>query len=1049
MSGPHTITAPEQSPGSIRWFVHNPIAANLLMLFLLVGGLLAIPSMDKQFFPDVELNTVSVAVPYRGAGPAEVEQQICKRIEEAVHDLNGVAEIRSTAKQDVGTVWVKAEQGYDIQRLSAEVKTRVDAISTFPGDVDRPVVTELAHRHHMAMVTLAGEIDERELKELGLRLRDEMSELPHVSVVELTSPRPYEVAVEVSELALRRYGLTFDAVVNAIRGSSLNLPAGAIKTTDGDIQLQTRGQAYNREDFQQIPLRSSLDGLQLVLGDVATVHDGFEDVDVRTRLNNMPSHNLHVYVTSNPDTLATSETLHAWIAQARKRMPPGVELHIWRDSAEPFKGRTDTLIKNGIGGLILVFLLLMLFLRPLLAVWVCVGIGVAFMGTFFMLPFTGVSLNMISLLAFLLILGIVVDDAIIVGESIHSHQVAGAPGPVGAISGTRAVVKPVIYAVVSTMIFVAPMLILPGEMATAGIPIPIVVILALAFSLIESMWILPAHLAHMKPPRENRFAWLRKLEAFRLRFATGMTTFAAGPFRAYLVRSLRANTLVSAVFFVILLSSLALYAGGWLKKGFFPAITADFTEVEIALPKGGAYEVTLAMLQRVESAALQVKEEFNNKPEFSPNNPAIGHVFSLARENEVRAWVEARSPDLDIAAATERWRELIGDVGPVENFQMDYTFNDMGKPITLVLASPSLEDLRLVSAQLREILGAYPGVYNVNDSLQAPQEEIELSLKPAAENLSVTLSDLARQVREAFYGAEAQRIPRATEDVRVMVRYPEEERVSVDDLSELRVRTPSGDEVPFDTVAEVTYQPGYLTIDRLNRKRTVKVTADVVRGIADPAAVVREVTTEHLPALQERYPGLTLDLDGELEEEAEFLRAMLTYMGLAMLIVYALMAIPFRSYWQPLLVLTAVPFGIMGAIFGHFIFSCQISMFSLLGVIAAAGVVVNDNLVLIDRINQLRDSGHDFFDALVQGSVDRFRPIILTSLTTFVGLLPIMFETSVQAQFLIPMVISLAFGVLFASGVTLLLVPCLYLLGFQIGARLGMHERLSDTPVSA
>jgi multidrug efflux pump subunit AcrB len=1026
-------------PGPIRWFVHNPIAANLLMVFVLIGGALAIPSLDKQFFPDIELSIVSVSLPYPGAGPSEVEQQISMRIEEAVHDLNGVKEIRSSSQQGLGTVLVEAEPGYDIQRLSAEVRSRVDAITTFPAEAERPVVTELAHRHHMAVVTLAGDLDERELKELGEELRDDLASAPHVSVVELRNPRPYEVSVDVSEYTLRRYGLTFGDVVDAIRGSSLNLPAGVIKASEGDIQLQTRGQAYDRHDFEPIPLLSARDGTQVMLGDVATVRDGFEDVDVRRSFNDRPSLDMHVYVTSNPNTLATSDTLHAWIEETSQRLPPGVELVLWRDTAELFKGRADTLVKNGIGGLILVFLLLMLFLRPLLALWVCVGIAVAFMGTFLLLPYTGVTLNMISLLAFLLILGIVVDDAIIVGEAVYSRQSTGEVGHEGAINGTRAVLKPVMYAVISTMIFVAPMMMLPGNMAQAGVPIPVVMILALTFSLIECMLILPSHLAHMKPMRPSRIALFRRLEGVRLKFANGMTHVAANVYRPFLRRCLDVNLVVIAVFIVALMFSLALWGGGWVRKAFFPAINSDFMFAEITLEKGGAFKDTLRVLQQVESAAQQVKSEYNSDPEFA-GEEVIGHIAARGRDNEVEVAIFVPSVLVDISVVADRWRELMGDLGPVEDLYMDYTINDRGKPITLVLASSSLEDLRAVSEYLREVLESYPGVYNVNDSMQSPREEIELGLKPAAENLSVTLADLARQVRQAFYGAEAQRIPRTKEDVKVMVRYPKSERVSVDNLSEMRVRTPAGEEVPFDTVAEVQYQPGYLTIDRLNRKRTMKITADILSGNSDPREVVNDIVTKHLPELQQTYDGLTMQLDGELQEESEFLRALLTYMGLSMLIVYALMAIPFRSYWQPFLVLTAVPFGIMGAILGHWIFSWQVSMFSLLGVIAAAGVVVNDNLVLIDRINQLRAQGHALVEALLLGGQDRFRPIVLTSLTTFVGLMPIMFETSVQAQFLIPMVISLAFGVLFATGVTLLLVPCLYLLGEQVSAQL-LHRR--------
>ena len=1026
--------------GTIRWFIDNPIAANLLMVFLLMGGAMGIPALDKQFFPEFELNIVSINMPYPGAGPSEVEEQICVRIEEAVHDLSGVKEIRSTARRGMGQVRVEAEAGYDMQRLTAQIKSRVDAITSFPVDAERPVVTELAHNHHMAIVTLAGDIGERQLKELGEHLRDDLATQPHVSMVQLASPRPFEVSVEVSEYTLRRYGLTFNDVVSAIRGSSLNLPAGSIKTEGGDIQLQTRGQAYNRVEFENIPLVSTRDGIQLRLADVATIIDGFKDVDVRTRFNDKPSHNMHVWVTSHPNTLETSRVVRQWVKDTRQHLPSGVELAVWQDSSVPFKSRIDTLLKNGLGGLALVFLVLVLFLRPLLALWVCVGIAVAFMGTFFVLQYTDVSLNMISLFSFLLVLGIVVDDAIIVGESIYSRQLEGEASAKGALNGTSIVLKPVMYAVVSTMIFFIPMLFLPGEMAQAAYSIPVVVIFALLFSLVECLWILPSHLAHMRPAQPSRYAFVRRLEAFRQRFATGMTDFARDIYRPFLERCLRANLLVIATFMVALLISLSLYFGGWARTAFFPAITSDHVEVEITMPEGGAFSESLRVLHQVEAAAIQIKTQINSESRFASAGQAVGHLDSRANGTSIRVIMEIRSSDVDTRQLTQDWRELIGDVGEVESFHMDFTINERGHPIAMVLAAPSVDELRVVAGELRQALGSYPGVYNISDTLQTPREEIVLDLKPAAENLSVTLASLARQVREAFYGAEAQRIPRTREDVRVMVRYPEQERLSVQNLSDMRVRTPVGDEVPFDTVAQVDYQPGYQVINRLNRKRTMELTADVVSGTAVPKEVINDVIARHLPDWQSRFPGLSVQLDGELQEESEFMGAMIKFMGLAMMVIYALMAIPFRSYFQPMLVLTAVPFGVMGAIFGHLILDWEISIFSLLGVIACAGVVVNDNLVLIDRVNRLRATGHSVVESLLMGAEDRFRPIILTSLTTFIGLLPIMAETSMQAQFLIPMVTSLAFGVLFATGVTLLLVPSLYLLGEQISDRV-LHRR--------
>ena len=1021
--------------GPVRWFVDNPIAANLLMLLLIIGGVLGIPALDKQFFPDIEANEVSITLAYPGAGPAEVEEQICVRIEEAIHDVSGIEEIRSTAEQGLGTVTVKARLGYDTQRLTADLKTRVDAIDTFPVDARRPAVAELSFRHTMAVLTLSGEIGERALKELGESLRDDLSVQPWVSVVELSKPRPYEVAIEVSEYDLRRYGLSFTAVVEAIRGASLNLPAGAIEAQEGDIRLQTRGQAYSRAEFEDIALLTRRDGAQVLLGDVARVIDGFEDLDLRTRFDDRPSHNLTVFVTQDPDVLRTSEVVKNWVAAKRAQLPPGVSLSIWQDAARPFRGRVETLLKNGIGGLVLVFGVLVLFLRPRLAMWVSVGIAVAFLGALFLLQYTAISLNMISLFAFLLILGIVVDDAIIVGEAIHARQSAGEAGVQGAYNGVSSVVKPVMYAVISTVIFFVPMFFMPGDLVRAAAGIPVVAILVLSLSLVESLLILPAHLAHMPPPRPPRVAVLRRMESLRQRVADGMMEVARHGYRPLLARALGAYPLVTALFFFVLMTSLGLYGGGWLRTAFFPSVNSDYVQARISLPEGGPFADTRAVLERVEGAAERLRGDYNRDPAHTRHGKAIGSIYSRGEDNDLTVILETLSDSVDSGQVARRWEALIGELPESRSFRIDYTINRLGKPISLILTADTVRELKAVSAELRDSLERYPGVYNVRDTLESPRDEIVLSLKPAAENLSVTLADLARQVRQAFYGAEVQRIPRQREDVRVMVRYPRAERVSVDDLSNLRIRTPGGTEVPFDTVAERRFEPGYQKIERLDRQRVLEITGDMSRGVSSPREVVGAILREHLPRWQRDYPSLSVSLDGELREESAFRASMLKYMALSMLVIYALMAIPFRSYWQPLLILTAVPFGIMGAIFGHLIMDWQVSLFSLLGVIACAGVVVNDNLVLIDRINQLRAAGYPLMEALLQGGEDRFRPIILTSLTTFIGLLPIMSETSVQAQFLIPMATSLAFGVVFATAVTLLLVPCLYLFGERLRDR--------------
>ncbi|MEM6543724.1 MAG: efflux RND transporter permease subunit [Pseudomonadota bacterium] len=1016
-----------------RWFMANPIAANLLMVLLIALGISGVFTIDKDFFPSIKVNQVSVALSYPGASPREVEEQICVRIEEAIHSLDGIKEIRATASEGLGQLFIEALPSYDLQRLTAEIKNKVDAIDTFPADAEKPIVTELAFRVPMVTVTVSGDLQEKVLKEISESLRDDLAEQPWVALVELSKPRPYEVSVEVSEYDLRRYGMSFSELVEAIRGASLNLPAGSLKTIEGDIRLQTRGQAYHREDFENIIVRTLRDGTQLKLRDVATVIDGFQDMNIRTRFDKAPSHNLTVFATEHPNVLRTSSSVRRWVEEQRPLLPNGVNLTVWQDSSNSLRSRINTLLSNGFGGLALVFGLLLLFLRPRLAMWVSVGIGVAFLGALGILQFTDVSLNMMSLFAFLLILGIVVDDAIIVGESVHAHQSAGGSAQTGARAGTLSVLKPVMFAVISTMVFFAPMLAMPGTIAQFAFPIPVVVLIALGFSLIECLWILPAHLAHMPPVRESAYAPIRSVERLRQRFARGMVHIAQMRYRPLLERAINSAPLAAAGFFACLLITLGLFGGGWVKVGFFPEIKADYMRATVTLPEGGPFKDTLRALDKLEVAAEQLKIEY---ADVDLTTDAIGHIYARGEANKATVTVETRSALVGGRELAQRWEALIGALPSVKSFQIDFTTNERGKPISLILAANDSQTLAAVTSELRQALGQYTGVYNITDTLETARDEVVLSLRPAAENLGLTLADLARQVREGFYGAEVQRIPRKREDVKVMVRYPETERLSVADLANLRIRTAAGSEVPFNTVASVQYEPSFPSISRLDRKRTVEVSADIVEDGPRAVDVVGAIRRTQAPQWLAKYPGLLLDLDGEMKEAADFASYLIRALLGSMAVIYGLMAVAFRSYWQPLLVLTAVPFGIMGAILGHLMLGLSVSMVSLLGVIACSGVVVNDNLVLIDRINQLRNQGRPLREALLTGGVDRFRPIILTSLTTFVGLLPIMSETSSQAQFLVPMVVSLAFGVLFATAVTLVLVPVLYELGNEIGSYL-------------
>ncbi len=1007
----------------VAWFVANPIAANILMVLIIVGGITTIPTVNKEFFPEYELDTVLVSVAYPGAGPAEVEQQICIRVEEVVDTIDGIDKIRCTATEGLGLVTIEVNSQYDSLRVLNETKSRVDAITTFPVESERPQVSEALWKSRVISVGLAGDIGEANLKELGYQLRDELGALSEVQLVELNQPRDYEVGIEISEQDLRRYSLSFNDVANALRGYSVNLPAGKIRTSDGDIQLQTRSQAYTGQDFADIVLLKKPDGTRVRLGDVATIVDGFEETDVVSRLNDMPSLALDIYLTSDPDITATSRAVHAYVEQRQATVPPGVTLVVWRDMNKSFEGRLKTLFSSGLSGLALVFIFLLLFLRPLLALWVAVGIAVAFLGAIWMLPAAGVSFNIISLFAFILILGIVVDDAIIVGESVYTAQSNGLPGPEGAVVGTNIVLKPVIFAVLTTMIVFGSFFFMPED-SPEPVHIGTVVVLALVFSLIESLFILPSHLAHMGPERPGRIVWLRWLERLRAWLARGLAFFIARYYVPFLQSCLRRSGLTLAVFGVAFLLPATYFMGGWMQSSFFPKVTTDYIYVQARMPEGSPFKQQTDIMEHIEAQALRLKQELNEGPV-----PFAGLIQAYAYDDTVLSLLELTNPQQRSTSNDElkqRWRDYIGDIPAAEELEVVASFGSRGKPIELELSAPTIDTLLQASDELKQELSRYPDVLNIRDSLDSARPEIVVKLRPLGESLSLNLADVALQVRRGFYGEEVQRIPRMREDVKVMVRYPLAERESIASVLKMRIRTPDGLEVPFEKIAEITYAPSYRKIERVDRKRQALVTADMQAG-AEAAAIVKELLRTKVPEMQARYPGLSVQIEGEQQEEAEFKSTMVSLLIATMIIIYGLMAVVFHSYWQPLLIVTAIPFGIVGAILGHVLIGREVSMFSLMGIIACTGVVVNDNLVLIDRVNRLRDDGMDLWNALIQGAADRFRAIVLTSVTTFAGLLPILTQTSIQAQFLIPMVISLAFGVLLATFVTLIFTPAFYL----------------------
>lgn len=1019
----------------VQWFVDNPIASNLLMLVILVGGISSGMNLQKEVFPQVDQNYIDISMAYPGAGPREVEQQIAVRIEESIADVAGIKQITSDSRQGLGSVSVEVTVDANPQDVLNEVKAQVDAINTFPASSERPVVQRRVQRVPVAFFALYGDASERVIKEYGQQLRDDLALQPDISVVTISGMRDDEVSIEISEESLRRFDLNFDQVADAIRRSSLNLPAGTLQTDSGNIQVQTRAQAYTESDFDQIVIRSRSDGSRLLLGDIASVRDGFAEQNRKVGFNGKYALAYAVYIADNkPDLYAATEQTRKILTDAEKYLPENIAIEVTFELKTMFDERLELLSGNAISGLILVFIVLMLFLRPMLAVWVCVGIVISFAGAIWLMPYVGMSLNMISMFAFLMVLGIVVDDAIIVGESIYSSHDDGLQGTQAAAQGAKNVSKPVLFAILSTIIFFMPMLDLPPELAPMTYPIAVVVIICLVFSLIESLFILPMHLAHMKPERDSKNIALQKLSAIRHWLSGGLKNIADNIYRPALHKMLHNNAATAVSFVLMLALSVVIFKG--LPQSFFPTVPNDFISVNVTLPEGTSFRETQRITAHIAQSAKAMRTDETLRQLNGPGR-FMNQVTTNADENNISVFVGlfgADTRNVSTEQVVERLRDIIGPLPEAKKYSLDFsqTPNIPDIQLNMSVASNSIDVQQAVIADIGAALNQYEGVINVRNSLDAGQVEVEMGIKADAEALGITVSDIAHQTRQSFYGEEVQRIPRSKEDVRVMLRYPAEERRSLDQLNIMRIRNADNIDIPLLDVANVELVPGFTSIQRVDRRRTIGISAEVKSGV-DANVIVDDLLTKHLDKWKRQHTGFELSIDGGLRTQGESNTQMLLNMMMALLAVYVIMAIAFRSYFQPLLILTAIPFGFMGAVIGHKLLGHEISLMSQLGFLACAGVVINDNLVLLDRINQLREQSKSAFEAVLNAGRDRFRAIILTSLTTFIGLMPILFEQSVQARFLIPMVISLSFGVLFATTVTLILVPSLYLSGHNIG----------------
>ncbi|MFU8831775.1 MAG: efflux RND transporter permease subunit [Wenzhouxiangella sp.] len=1020
----------------IGWFAHNSVAANLLMWALIIGGVFTGWTITKEVFPRFETNFVTVTVPYRGATPRDVEEGVLIKIEEAIQDLEGIREIIATGREGSGTVTVEVQPEADISEVLDNIKNRVDAIATFPAETERPRYERNTFTQQVLWVSVFGDVPERTLKEAGRQIRDEIVALPNVTQTNLVGDRPYEIGIEVREETLRAYGLTLAEVADAVRRSSLDLPGGRIEAVGGDILLRAMGQAYVGRDFSDIVIRTNPDGSRVLLSDIAEIKDGFIERDRYARHNGRPSVAISVLSVGEQDALAVARSVRDYIEQRKKTLPDGIQVEWWGDASFYLKDRLIMMSKNLIAGAILVFLILTLFLRLKLAFWVMVGLLVAFAGTMFMLPVVGVTLNLISLFGFLVVLGIVVDDAIVMGESAYTEIREKGHSADNVVNGTMKVAIPATFGVLTTIAAFVPILMVTGISGQFFAPIGWVVVLALLMSLVESKLILPAHLSHMRvrkyePDTGNR------LVRFQRGFSDNLYRFID---RFYLpsLRLLLHNRYVTLASFVAaLILSIGFIAGPYMRVVMLPDVASDFINVELQMAEGTPAYVTHNAMDHLRETLQEVDREIAE--EFELDGGAVRSVFAWSSSETAGTMVvelhKTRDRRINIQEIERRWRAKTGEIAGSRGLRIGSasTPGGDGPDLSFQLVGRNLAQLESAANALEAAIRTFEGTYDIRNSFEGGIRELQMTIRPEAEVLGLTQQDLARQVRQAFFGEEVQRIQRGQDDVRVMVRYPREQRQSQGYLEEMRIRTPNGEEVPFRAVARLEMGTSPSTIRRYNRERSISVTARIDKDLSEPGAITRELMSETLPAIIEEHAGVNYRLAGQTRNARELNQELLAGTVFALFLIYALIAIPLRSYLQPLLIMSVIPFGAIGAVFGHWLLGIPISLISMFGIIALAGVVVNDSLILVDFVNHHRQAGESRVEAAIKAARARFRPIVLTSATTFLGLAPIVFfEKSLQAQLVVPMAASLAFGIVFATIITLALIPTLYLIGDDV-----------------
>ncbi|WP_111977416.1 efflux RND transporter permease subunit [Algibacillus agarilyticus] len=1005
------------------WWVKNPIAANLSMITLVVAGILSyFFAIEKEPFPTVKLPIMEVSMRWPGAGPRDIEDQIILRFEDAIKNVEGIKKVLSRATEGRARITITGKERVDRRKFADDIREKINSVNGLPTDADRPVVTEKIRRDEMIRIALYGDVSREQLAELAQKIRKEVSALPLISTVWLRGEGRQEVAIEITEQAMGLYGISIDEVSQAIRNSSVNGSTGTVRDEAGTLMLSVRNRAEYQQEFEDILIRQSANGARLYLGDVAVVKDGLADSHYLSTFDGETAILIDIMNTDYMDIPKMSDYVKEYVEQKQKQLPDNIKLTVWSDWNDAYQGRLNTIFDSAISGLILVFIMLLLFLQPKIAIWVTAGIATSFAASFALLPTMDVSLNMLSLFAFMMVIGIVVDDAIVIGESVHLANESGLHGESAAIAGVNQVGKPVIFGVLTTMVVFAPMAFLPGSTAEFTRAIAVVVVLALAFSLFEALLILPSHLSHLsiddeKNTKPNRLKRIQTKIAHSLEHCNER-------YYVPLIRTCYKHKLtVIALFFGALWVGVNLLSNNYIKQSFVPQIADDKIKLEVNLPTAATQERMMQVLTQIR----QGQQKLIDYVASLDGSVLIEHDYTRMWQPTIVSEMKLVQFDkrvIDIQTAADKLQMFIGEIPDAEEIELKATLNTTEPKIGFHINSSNIEALKAALIDFKAHLSTYEGIHLLRDNLDKGSQEMVISLKPGAEILGINLRDITKQVKQAYFGQEVQRLPRTGGDVRVKVMYSRAERESIDTLQNLKIRTKDGREIPLMSIVDVTITPGIQRIVRRNGALVGYIYGEY-QG-TDKQTIVKDIRENFVPDWKKRHPEVLYGRGDSGKDEDDFKQTVILLEGLALMVAYMLMAIAFRSYSQPLLIMIAIPFGFLGALIGHLIHDISYGMFSMLGILAASGVVINDNLVLVDAINRFRQQGATYKDAVMKACKLRFRPIVLTSATTFIGLMPMLSAQSVQAKFLIPMVVSLAYGVIAATIVTLIFVPCVY-----------------------